>query len=144
MTIEKILIVTDNNPPSVKAVEYGFALAKYFDAKVMLFGEIEVTQAVGNPDAGIFPDDAAEISKANTEHFLAQMIKTRANGVEAEYETSIGDVHTAIVSKATDWDADLIIAGTNQRTGLSRLLHQNTAENVIRHSPIPVLIIPVA
>src|ERR1700733_10327854 len=117
MKIEKILIVADDSPASVKAVEYGFKFAKYFQAKVMLFSVIDVTQTVGNPDSGIFPDDAVETSKANTEHFLAQMIKTTANGVGAEYETSIGDVQTAIVSKATDWNADLIIPGTDQPTG---------------------------
>jgi nucleotide-binding universal stress UspA family protein len=54
---------------------------------------------------------------------------------------SYGDPAHEIVDVADRYDAELIIVGTHGRRGLSRLLLGSVAENVVRLSPTPVLVV---
>lgn len=46
-----------------------------------------------------------------------------------------------IVKHATTMKADLIVLGTQGRTGLPRALIGSVAERVVRHAPCPVLVV---
>ena len=43
---------------------------------------------------------------------------------------------------AHTWDADLIVMGTHGRKGLQHLFAGSVAEHVVRHSNVPVMIVP--
>lgn len=47
----------------------------------------------------------------------------------------------AIVEAAKEWNADIIIMGTHGYSGLSHLLLGSVAEGVVRHAPVPVLLV---
>jgi nucleotide-binding universal stress UspA family protein len=51
----------------------------------------------------------------------------------------VGAAWSEIVSVAADEHADMIVMGTQGRTGLDRLLLGSVAERVIRHASCPVL-----
>lgn len=46
-----------------------------------------------------------------------------------------------VVQAAKDWSADLIVCGTHGRRGLRRLVLGSDAELIVRHSPVPILLI---
>ena len=48
-----------------------------------------------------------------------------------------------IINTAKEWDADLIVIGTHGRTGLAHLLEGSVAEHVIKHTSIPVMVVPL-
>ncbi|MDR3410385.1 MAG: universal stress protein [Formivibrio sp.] len=50
-------------------------------------------------------------------------------------------IAAAIVEDAQSWNADLIIMGTHGYTGLTHLLVGSVAEGVIRHAPVPILLV---
>jgi nucleotide-binding universal stress UspA family protein len=50
-------------------------------------------------------------------------------------------VGEAIVQEARHWKADLIVMGTHGRRGFDRAMMGSDAEYVIRHSPVPVLVL---
>jgi nucleotide-binding universal stress UspA family protein len=47
----------------------------------------------------------------------------------------------AIAEEARNWEADLIVVGTHGRRGVERILLGSGAEQVIRHAPVPVLVV---
>jgi nucleotide-binding universal stress UspA family protein len=47
----------------------------------------------------------------------------------------------SVADEAADWGADLVVLGTHGRRGLGRLLLGSGAEQVIRLSPVPVLVV---
>ena len=143
MKIEKILIVADDSPPSIRAVQYGFNLARDVGAKVMLLSVIEPESAAGNPDAGVFPDDALLAVKAKTADFLQRMKKDYAGLVDTEIQAPAGDILPAIIKTIEDWGAGLVVTGTHGRTGLSKLFSGSIAESLIHQSPVPVCVIPM-
>lgn len=57
-------------------------------------------------------------------------------------EISTGRISKTILTAAQQWDADVIIMGTHGRRGLGHLLLGSTTEEVLHHSPIPVLVVP--
>ena len=62
--------------------------------------------------------------------------------VEARCVESGTTVWTTIVEIADELDADVIVTGTRGTTGLRSLIHSSTADQVLRHSRRPVLIVP--
>ena len=54
-------------------------------------------------------------------------------------ETDEGRAFYEIIQVAREESADLIVMGTHGRTGIDHLILGSTAENVVRKSPSPVL-----
>ena len=142
MKTERILIVADDSPPSVKAVKYGFNLAAKLKAKVLLLTVADEALMMGNPDAGVFPDDALIAMKGKAEDFLNRMKEKYADHVDTELMAQAGDVQTVVIDTAVKWKADLIISGTHGRKGLNKLFKGSIAESIIRNSPVPVCVVP--
>jgi nucleotide-binding universal stress UspA family protein len=67
-----------------------------------------------------------------------------AAGVEVDAEmieafgTAAGE---HIVKAATAWGADLIVCGTHGRRGLRRIVLGSDAEYLVRHAPVPILLV---
>jgi nucleotide-binding universal stress UspA family protein len=47
----------------------------------------------------------------------------------------------SVADEAADWGADLVVIGTHGRRGLGRLLLGSGAEQVLRLSGVPVLVV---
>lgn len=60
-------------------------------------------------------------------------------GVSVRWLVKVGVPWEEIVRAATDERADMIVMGTQGRTGLDRLLLGSVAERVVRAAPCPVL-----
>ena len=46
-----------------------------------------------------------------------------------------------IVTAAKEWAADIIVCGTHGRRGLRRIVLGSDAEYLVRHAPVPVLLV---
>ena len=74
----------------------------------------------------------------------AQVIIDRATeqlkkaGYSVEGRVRHGDARVEIVQAALEFEADLVMLGSNGRTGLSRWLLGSVAEYVVRHAPCSV------
>jgi nucleotide-binding universal stress UspA family protein len=58
----------------------------------------------------------------------------------ATLHVRIGDPAEALVQVAVDVEADMIVVGTNGRTGIERLILGSVAEKLIRIAPLPVVV----
>jgi nucleotide-binding universal stress UspA family protein len=68
----------------------------------------------------------------------------RAAGIEVDtvlVEAMGGQAGTDIVKQAMEWPADLIVCGTHGRRGVRRLVLGSDAEYIVRHTPVPVLLV---
>ena len=84
--------------------------------------------------------DSPERKIANTEYMFPYVTV-----VECAQEDMIEKIGAhawqEIAAQASDWKADLIVVGTHGRRGLKRLVMGSDAELVLRHSPVPVLMV---
>lgn len=67
--------------------------------------------------------------------------RARRAGVIASGWTHFGTPAYELLQYVQRCRADLIVMGTHGRKGLSHLLMGSVAEEVLRHSPVPVLIV---
>ena len=67
----------------------------------------------------------------------------RGDGLAAKSVVTRGKPDEEILDYAKDNEVDLIIMSTHGRSGASRWLFGSVADRVMRHSPVPVLLLPL-
>lgn len=141
MPYHKILIAVDSSEYAMKAAKMGMELARQLHAQAALLFVVDKSKATGNIDAGILPAAAMIVLKKEAEQTL--------DGLAEMYDGSgilklmpEGRPEEDIVKTAETWEADLIVVGTHGRTGLQHLLMGSIAEQVLRSSKIPVMVVP--
>jgi nucleotide-binding universal stress UspA family protein len=121
---ERILIPVDGSTCARRAAAFGLTLAKQYGAAV------EVVHAHrGDEERGREALDAAAEMAAELD-------------VAAETELIEGKPPAAIAKRAADGDVDLVVMGTEGRSGLRDRLLGSVTERVLRRTDAPVLVVP--
>lgn len=141
MQYKKILIAVDHSSCSDHAASHGLELAAALDAEVVLVCVIDEAKAVSNPDAGFGMSDAIRMLEEEADATLAA-IAARGQNLRITTLKPAGDPMTDILGTAEATHADLIVMGTHGRTGIKHMILGSVAEYVVRHSKIPVLVVP--
>lgn len=141
MSYKNILIAVDSSEYSIAAAKKGFDLAEQLRAKVALLYVIDTSKALGNVEVGILPEEALLILKREAEQTLNSLV-TLYSGISLVELMPQGHPKQEIIKTSKIWEADLLVMGTHGRTGLLNLLMGSVAEYVMKHSEIPVLVVP--
>ena len=143
MAYSNILIAVDGSEFSTNAAKRGIELAEQLSASVTLLCVIDLSIMVTNAAGGAIDSEVFTIYEEEAQAILDKLEKkypynkTKKIIVEGVPTETIW--RTARSSKA-----DMIIMGTHGRRGLNHLFMGSVAEYVVRHSKIPVLVIPSA
>jgi nucleotide-binding universal stress UspA family protein len=85
--------------------------------------------------------EAVEARRIDAEEYLAALaVELRQKGITVEARVRRGVPAAEILAAARETEADLIAMTTHGRSGLGRLLFGSVAEEVLRHSDIPVFL----
>lgn len=144
MSFKKILISVDDSAYSIEAIKRGVELAKISNAEIGLIHVIDESQTVGNIDAGISPSDALVILEKDSDKFMQGFRDLYFHNMQIQQFTPVGKPVKEIIKTAERWNADLIITGTHRTSGWKRLIIGSISEEIIRHSKIPVMVVPLA
>ena len=153
MNINKIIIGIDDSKYAEHAAEYGFDLARTIKAEVGLVNIVEplTTMTPGGTDiltgipgeASVTSDmDMLNIQTQITENIIERIINNFGEGLTVTKFSEYGSTAEGIIKCANEFGAGLIVIGTHSRSGFDRLLMGSVAEHVVRHSQIPVLVVP--
>ena len=139
--ISTILVAVDFSDSSDNAFQMALSMAKKFAAKLIV---LHVINEPVDLRGFYVPHISFEKLEEEIEEGASKMMESfcRQNIVDFEdYECAIvpGLPYEQIIEQATEKSADMIILGTNGRTGLDHVLFGSTAEKVVRKSPYPVL-----
>ncbi|HUT28048.1 MAG TPA: universal stress protein [Methanomassiliicoccales archaeon] len=134
-----ILIPTDGSSNSRSAIEHGLEIAKLSNAEVTTLSVIDVGD-VSSTLQGMNPAPhgsvQAEVADAAVGEASAMAEKA---GVKMKVEVRMGSPALDIIEMSGKFD--LIVMGTQGRTGLPHLLIGSVAEKVVREAKCPVLVI---
>lgn len=147
--IARILCPVDFSDQSRQALDYAVAAARWYGASITLLH----VHALSAPLLPMEPFGGAasyarvalneEEREAVTRALETFLARDRAAGdrVEPLVDEAL-NVPSAIVAKAEELGADLIVMGTHGRTGFNRLVLGSVTEKVLRTAPCPVLCVP--
>lgn len=141
ISIDTILLATDFSGASEKAASYAKAIARRFNSTLEMIHVVDPSAvAVCDEVAGCIPPPDKVSGNA------ADQMRTQASFVEAgvttkSFTTEGHDAAQTLMELAHQHHADLIVAGTQSKTGVERLFLGSTAEKLIRAADCPVLTI---
>lgn len=132
---ELILVPLDGSSLAARALPYAVALARERHLPLLLLRVLEPSPARGLPLVQE-PD-----ARSYLEHVASQL---RDEGIDTETHLSstlFGTVPEVLVGKAQQRGCELIVMSTHGRSGLGRWVYGTVAEDVLRRSSVPVLLI---
>ena len=146
MTYKRILVPLDGSRTSSLGLREAVRLAKGQRASLQLVHVVDehyVLMAAG--EVGVQLDTVlGDLKKGGRRMLRAAEARVRKQGVACStviLETLTGPAAGPIVRQARKWRADLIVIGTHGRRGVRRLLLGSDAEQIVRTSPVPVLLV---
>jgi len=143
MPYSNIFIAVDGSKYSENAVKKGIELAEQLNAKVVIACIVDVSQIVTTSAVGgVIDDEILKIYKDEATEVVGSLSKKFPYG-KATTITGEGIPQDDIIKLARGHKADLIVMGTHGRTGLRHLFMGSVAEYVVRHSKIPVMVVPM-
>jgi nucleotide-binding universal stress UspA family protein len=142
---QRILVPVDGSHTSTLGLQEAIRIAIDQRARLKLISVIDGFIIAQNFEGLIIADDMIdalrESGKKAINNSLALVKKYDLKAEATTFET-VGDrVAEVIVREAKKWKADLIVMGTHGRRGFNRLVLGSDAEGVLRHSPVPVLMV---
>jgi len=144
---QRILVSIDGSPTSERGLDEAARLAQICGSTLRLLHIVDpVPFTVGYETLGRSTGlDIASIEKAaqsmlDTEK--ARAIAAGATNVETVLvQRTTARISERIVEQAKAWNAELIVIGTHGRRGVGRMLLGSDAEQTVRISPVPVLLV---
>lgn len=144
----RILLAVDNSPCTEKAIEYAKELVKVFNSTIALITVSPSSNATSvsvDPILGQQPiliPEIMDIQLAEMQDYLQELALSFDKAKEVFIFNKVGSIKDEIIETAATWTADLIIMGSNGRTGFEHFIVGSVSESVLRKASCPVLIIP--
>jgi len=153
MEIKRILVPHDGDQMSDKALMYAGELSRALNAEVVILHVIE-EQEIKIPATILLGNDPVTISKAKRSiirelqqkwtKFVTEKAKlVSSNTQNASSEVKTGDAAEEILRTAKESQVGLIVMGTRQLRGLSKVVTAlgSVARKVSESAPCPVMLV---
>jgi nucleotide-binding universal stress UspA family protein len=142
--IKTILVPVDFSSCSREGVGYAIAFANEFGAQIILVHATYLGYVYSSEGTAIY--DIPGLQKAarkTAERKMRELVRS-VNFGAVKYQTAFTDGSPVIdiCAFAKDHDVDLIITSTHGFTGFTHVLIGSIAEQVVRHAPCSVLVVP--
>ena len=141
----KILIAVDLSEQSASIIEEGIELAVKMNGSVLISSIIPIYVDYLQSQMALIPTQWDEIYIAQKEHAMKELnkIKEKHPEVSIDVYVEVGNPKFDVIEKAAEAKATYIVVGTHGRTGLSHTVMGSTAEYIVRHATVPVLVVPM-
>ena len=141
-----LLVPIDGSPTADKALREAIRLARSSGAKVTLLHVMDALSHMTGFESGtLYAEQILLLMRNAGENLLAQAgQKVLAQGLQVEcilITEGPGRVFEHVAEHARNNNVDLIVLGSHGRRGIDRALMGSDAEQIIRHAPVPVLVV---
>jgi nucleotide-binding universal stress UspA family protein len=143
-SINTVLVPVDFSDCSLRGLEYAVSFAGKLAARVILVHAMQIGYPYTADGYALY--DLSTLTNAlqrDAERQMQRFVRvSRLSHAKVETAIITGQPAEAICTFARDRDVDLIITSTHGRTGFKHVLIGSTAEQMVRHAPCPVLVVP--
>jgi len=141
---QKILVPIDGSETAERALREAIQLARSLSSRIRVIHVINSTPWITQGAAGVMEELLSQLRSTGESIVHEAKTAVRAAGLEVDDRLieAVGErAGEFVVDEAKDWPAGLIVCGMHGRRGLRRLLMGGDAEYIVRHSPVPVLLV---
>lgn len=140
---KKVLIAMDYDETSQKVAETGYSLAKSMNAETILL-HVLAEQLVYYSSYMFMRALRVDVKDDLHKSTEAFMEKTKKHLGDENIQTIVkeGEVAETILDTAKELKVDLIVIGSHSRKWLDSILLGSGAEDVLKHTTIPLLVVP--
>lgn len=139
-----VLLAVDDSEPSDAAAHVAAMLARTANAKVTVCSVLETLPIYENStDYGFNPEDIIREIRTELDRHVHAMLGGAGLAADTPVVIVEGGPAESIAATAEERHATLIVAGTHGRRGIRRFFLGSTAEDLVRRSETPVLVVPV-
>ncbi|NGM69609.1 universal stress protein [Natronolimnobius sp. AArcel1] len=128
---QDVLIPTDGSDGTRRSIEHGLAIAEQFDATVHALSIV--------PEGPLGTLEAEEATPAAYRAVERVQLEAEAAGVDVVTAVEHGVPHEEILAYIDAHDIEMVVMGTQGRTGIDRVLMGSVTERVVRMSDTPVV-----
>ena len=142
---QRILVPVDGSDVSANGLREAMRLARDQHAKLRLIHVVNELAIIAAYEGTLYSSELIQTLRDNGNKMLAR-VADQVNAAGLQVETALLEAHgghagDAIVKDAQQWPADIIVLGTHGRRGMARLVMGSDAEQVVRKSTVPVLLV---
>ena len=143
ITLKRILAPVDFSECSEKAARYATALARQFAGEVVLLHIVKPLTPALSPELVVL--DTTPMNAKLHEDAIKRLSQWRRKCVSMAHVKAIVrngfSIQQEIIDAARENNADLIVIGAHEKSGLAHLFTGSVAEYAVRHAPCPVLVL---
>ena len=140
--VDKILFSCDLTENSTKILPYVLSVAEKYNSQVYILYVDELQKWGGHfiPHTSLntLREEAMKSAEKAMDKICEEQLQSCPN---FERKIVSGDPATEILKTIESEDIDIVIMGTHGRKGLEHTIFGSVAENVVKKSPVPVLVI---
>lgn len=143
MKLDTLLVAVDFSEVTTELYAAAATFAERLGAQVVVLNvtEPQVDYAgLSSPQAYALADNEVQKTIEARLNVAKEMLEAR--GITVFVEHQWGQVVASILERIKKWDAGMVLVGSHGHGALYNLLVGSVAAGLIRHSAIPVLVVP--
>ena len=147
----KILLPTDGSKNSEKAIAHALTIAEFEDAEIIILNVVDSVYLTGLPEEDLITKSEMileEESKkviSRVEKIIRELEEEKgseAKDIKISARTIEGNAADVILKISEQEDIDLIVIASSGKHMLDRFLLGSVTEKTVRHTKVPILVIP--
>jgi len=142
---QRILVPVDGSPHAQRALEEGIAIARLTGGRLVIVHAVDEPFVAMGAGAWAGASDLLSLVREGAQAVLsAAVARVREADLPVEsllLDTFQGRVCDLVAQVASDQRIELVVIGTHGRRGVGRALLGSDAEQILRLSPCPVLLV---
>lgn len=143
---DKILVPLDGSETALCGLREAIRLSVELKSRLLLLNVITDVPLLIEMASSVSYDESMKQLRQAANALLATAKQTALDAGVKEVETACGELvqgsaDVIILEEVSKEGCDLIVMGTHGRSGLGRLALGSCAEQVVRRSPVPVLLV---
>ena len=147
----KILLTSDGSKNSEKAIAHALTIAEYEDAEIIILNVVDSVYLTGLPEEDLITksemilEEESKKVTSRVETIIKEIEEEKGeNGKDIKMSTRTieGNAADVILKISEKEDIDLIVIASSGKHMLDRFLLGSVTEKTVRHSKVPILVIP--
>lgn len=142
LPLRRVLAPVDLSPLSGDALRCGLGRVRAMGGGAL--PEIETLFVLNPLERDGWPHFTAEQVDRFAREELGRFLRAHLGEAAASLQAAVrvGEAREVIAREVEGWGPDLIVVGTHGRSGFERFIVGSVASDLVRHSPVSVLVVP--